>query len=88
MNSPEGLDQLEKQAREEREQLWATAQELRTKLAATREKLNPSTMVRDHFIAASAAAATLGLILGHSFAGLFLREQGMNLEYGDRDAHL
>ena len=73
MNNGENIHQLEEQAEKEREQLHATAEELRAKFAATRKKLRPSTMMRERFGAASAFAAVLGLFLGYGLTGLFVR---------------
>jgi hypothetical protein len=47
--------------------------ELKTKIAATRDKLNMSKNAREHFIGASILASVLGLLSGYGFSGRFTR---------------
>jgi ElaB/YqjD/DUF883 family membrane-anchored ribosome-binding protein len=74
VNNSNEIEQLEVQARREREQLHASADDLRRKVRLTKEKMNPSTFVRDHIEVASGVAALIGLALGYTFSGLFYRE--------------
>jgi hypothetical protein len=64
---------LELEALEQRNQLHKTAQELRAKVKAAREKLKISQQARDHLALGSVLASVVGLGLGYGFAGMFTR---------------
>ena len=65
------MEELELQAIEQRNRLHAGANELREKIAASREKLKPSKQVREHFLPASILFTVIGLGVGYSCAGMF-----------------
>ena len=67
------VDNLELRALEERNRLHQTATELRTKIAAVREKVNPVNNARTHFRGVAAVVTAIGLAVGYSFAGIFTR---------------
>ncbi len=67
------VDKLELRALEERNRLHQTASELRTKIAAVREKVDPVNNARVHFMGAAAVVTAIGVAAGYSFAGIFTR---------------
>jgi len=67
------VDNLELRALEERNRLHQTATELRRKIAAVREKVDPVNNAREHFMGAAAVVSVIGLAVGYSFAGIFTR---------------
>ena len=72
MNTGDRLSALEQDAVQQREQLHATAQALRTKVAVMRDKLLPENVVRNHFLVASGVAAIVGLTIGYLFGGVIV----------------
>ena len=66
-------ENLELRALRQRIQLHNSAAELKTKIAATRDKLNMSKNAREHFIGASILASVLGILSGYGFGGRFTR---------------
>jgi len=66
-------ENLELRALQQRVQLHNSAMELKTKIAATRDKLNMLKNAREHFIGASILASVLGLLSGYGFSGRFTR---------------
>jgi hypothetical protein len=65
------VENLELLALEQRNRLHKTAAELRTKVAATREKLDMSKNAREHLLGASVILALLGFSSGYGLAGIF-----------------
>ena len=68
-------ESLELRALQQRIQLHNSAAELKTKIAATRDKLNMPKNARAHFIGASIVASVLGLLSGYGFGGRFTRKR-------------
>ncbi len=62
--STQPVDNLELRAMEQRRQLHATAEELKGKISAAREKLDVSRRVRQHLFAVAIAVGALGLVVG------------------------
>jgi hypothetical protein len=67
----ESIENLELRAIEQRSQLHETANELRAKVVAGREKLNISNNVREHFVPFSVTLSVLALALGYAAGGMF-----------------
>jgi hypothetical protein len=65
------LENLELQALEQRKQLHETATEMKAKVAATRDKLDPTKNAREHFVAFAVVASLMSLACGYAAAGLF-----------------
>ena len=65
------IEGLELQALEQRNRLHKTTDELQTKVALAREKLNISKMARAQMIRASVALSLLGFLSGYGLAGRF-----------------
>ncbi|UWZ86884.1 hypothetical protein [Occallatibacter riparius] len=65
------IENLELRALEERHLLHERANELKTKLAATRETLDVEKQARKHFGPAALIVAGVGLVSGFAFAGIF-----------------
>ena len=65
------IENLELRALEQRNRLHKTADELKTKVAATREKLNMSKNAREHFVGATVILSLLGFFSGYGLAGMF-----------------
>ncbi len=66
---------LEQHASEQRRRLHNSVSELRSSVTeAVREKLDLKRYFRQYAVPASAAAAIVGLLLGHSIAGIFTRD--------------
>jgi hypothetical protein len=68
------LENLELQALEQRKHLHERATELKTKISASRDKLNPTRNAREHFIGLTIVASAIGLISGYAAAGLFTHD--------------
>lgn len=64
------LENLELQALEERKHLQERAAELKARLEAARDKLDPKNNVREHFMGLAIIAGALGLLSGYTAAGL------------------
>ena len=64
------IENLELRALEQRNRLHKTADELKTKVAAAREKLNMSRNAREHFVGA-VILSLLGFFSGYGLAGMF-----------------
>ncbi|PYX32456.1 MAG: hypothetical protein DMG80_07965 [Acidobacteria bacterium] len=65
------IESLELQALEQRNRLHKTTDELKTKIAAAREKLDVSRNAREHLIKASIVLSLVGLLSGYGLAGMF-----------------
>ena len=65
------IENLELRALEQRNRLHKTADELKTKVAAAREKLNMSKNAREHFVGATVILSLLGFFSGYGLAGMF-----------------
>jgi len=65
------IENLELRALEQRNRLHKTADELKTKVAAAREKLNRSKNAREHFVVATVILSLLGFFSGYGLAGMF-----------------
>lgn len=76
MNNSENLDRLERRAVEQRARIDQSVGDLKqwkTRVEADiRQTLDPKRQAREHFWAAAGIASLLGLIIGHSFAGIFV----------------
>lgn len=68
------LENLELRALEERNHLYDRATELKGKINETRDKLDPRTIAREHFLGMSIVTGAVSLLLGYAAAGLFTRE--------------
>lgn len=58
------IEQLELRAMEERREIHATAEELKGKIAETKEKLNVVRRVRQHPLAVAIAIGAASLLIG------------------------
>jgi hypothetical protein len=67
------LENLQLQALEQRNRLHLKANELRSKLWTTREKLNVKKQAHDHLLAASILAAVVGLSAGYRSGAMFTK---------------
>ena len=56
-----------------RTRLHKTAGELKTKIAAAREKLDMTKNVRGHFLGAAVAVSFICFLSGYGFGGIFSR---------------
>ena len=65
------IENLELRALEQRNRLHKTADELKTKVTAAREKLNMSKNAREHFVGATVILSLLGFFSGYGLAGMF-----------------
>jgi hypothetical protein len=65
------LENLHIQAIEQRNRLHKTAEELRTKVDETKDKLRVDKQARDHFLGASIIAAVVGFGVGYLSGGMF-----------------
>ena len=65
------IENLELRALEQRNRLHKTADELKTKVTAAREKLNMSKNAREHFVGATVIVSLLGFFSGYGLAGMF-----------------
>jgi hypothetical protein len=65
------VERLELRALEQRARLHKTADELKTKISATREKFDISRNAREHLIGASVAVSLLGFLAGYGLTGIF-----------------
>jgi len=64
------IENLELRALEQRNRLHKTADDLKTNLAAARQKLNKSRNAREHFVGA-VILSLLGFFSGYGLAGMF-----------------
>jgi hypothetical protein len=71
--SPQAVEDLELRAIEQRNRLHHTTAELKWKITATREQLDPAKNVREHFIAVAAGVSAVALLVGYGIAGMFTR---------------
>jgi hypothetical protein len=71
--SAEPVENLELRAVEQRNRLHHTTSELKGKIAATREQLDPGRNVREHFAGIAAATGVMALLVGYGVAGMFTR---------------
>jgi hypothetical protein len=65
------LESLELRVIEQRARIHKTADELKAKVAVTRENLDITKNAREHFAGASLAVSFLGFLMGYSLAGVF-----------------
>ena len=64
------IEILELRALEQRNLLHSTAKDLKTKIAAAREKFDMSKNAREHLIEASVVVSVLGFLSGYGLAGM------------------
>jgi hypothetical protein len=69
--SPQPVENLHLRAIEQRKELHQTTAELKAKVSATRDQLDPSRNARRHFVPLAFAVAALGLFSGYRFGGRF-----------------
>lgn len=67
------IEDLQRQAVEQRRQMHETATELKEKITAAREKLDIRNTARQKFWNAAAIVTGVGLLFGYVFAGAFTR---------------
>jgi hypothetical protein len=67
------LENLELQAIEQRHRMHATAEDLRAKVAAGRERMDVKNNVRQHFTGVALASALIAIGMGFSAGGMFTR---------------
>jgi hypothetical protein len=72
MSTP-SIENLELRALEQRNRLHKSADQLRAKVQAGRERLRVSKKAREHFLCVSVLVSVLGLGLGYGFGGMFTR---------------
>jgi len=65
------VERLELRAMEQRARLHKTADELKTKITATRERFDIARNAREHLMGASLAVSLLGFLTGYGLAGMF-----------------
>jgi hypothetical protein len=70
MNEP-SVDELELKAREEREHLHRSVEELKSQVTHVREAFDPRRNVQKYFLAASVVASVLGFLSGYKMVGVF-----------------
>jgi hypothetical protein len=71
--SDQPVQDLELRAVEQRNRLHHTTSELKGKITATREQLDPAKNVREHFAGVAAGVSALALLVGYGVAGMFTR---------------
>jgi len=71
--STSSIENLERQAAEERTELHRRANELRTQVRMARQNLDIGRNARRHFGSAAAVLTAVGLFSGYLMAGLFTR---------------
>ncbi len=71
MTNPLPADILEQRAADQRRRLHNSVTEIRTQV---RERLDYRRLAREYVVPAAGVAALVGLIFGHSFAGIFTRD--------------
>lgn len=69
--STSDIESLELRALDQRNRIHKTTEDLRTKIAATRERLDMSKNAREHMIKASVIVSLLGFVSGYGLAGRF-----------------
>lgn len=67
------IEDLQRQAAEQRRQMHETATELKEKITAAREKLDIKKNARQNFWSAAAIVTAAGLLFGYASAGAFTR---------------
>jgi hypothetical protein len=72
MSTP-SIEDLQLRALEQRNRLHKSADQLRAKVQAGRERLRVSKKAREHFLGASVLVSVLGLGLGYGLGGMFTR---------------
>jgi hypothetical protein len=65
------IENLELRALEQRNRLHKTAGELKTKMAAAREKLDITENAREHFLGAAVLVSLVCFLSGYGFGGIF-----------------
>jgi hypothetical protein len=65
------IETLELRALEQRNHLHDQAAELKTKIDATRQKLDIANHTRQHFFRTAAVVAAVGLLSGYAVGGAF-----------------
>ena len=65
------VENLELRAMEQRTRIHKTADELKNKVVAAREKYDVTNLSREHFVGASVFISLLGFIAGYSMTGIF-----------------
>ena len=65
------LENLELQALEQRKQLHERAAEVKTKIAATRDKLDSTKNAREHFAGLAIVTGVVSLACGYAAGSLF-----------------
>jgi len=71
VNSAKDITELEAQAKDDRERLRLSAEDMRRKIDLTKKKINPSSLARDHFATASGIAIVVGLAVGYRVSTFF-----------------
>ena len=69
----EPVDRLELRALEQRDQLHERATELKSKISATRERLDVNRNLREHFGVAAGIVAGVAFVAGYALAGTIVR---------------
>jgi hypothetical protein len=69
--SSQPVENLHLRAIEQRNELHQTTAELKAKVTATRDQLDPSWNARHHFVPFALAVAALGLLFGYRLGGRF-----------------
>ena len=65
------IESLELRALEQRNRLHRTIKDLKTKVAAAREKLDMTKNAREHLLGASVAVSLIAFLSGYGLAGMF-----------------
>ncbi len=66
------LERLELRAMAQRNRLHNSAEELKEKIASTRDKLDVTRNAREHFTAAAVIVGAISLLSGYAIAGRFV----------------
>ena len=67
------VENLDLQALQDRNRLHQSVTELKSQVTQVRDKLDPATNARQHFLTFSIVAALIGLLSGYRFGGAFTR---------------
>jgi hypothetical protein len=70
------LDNLELRAIEQRQRIHETAEEIRSKVAAGRERLDVTNNVREHFTSVAVVSSLVAIAIGFSVGGIFRSRGG------------